>query len=247
MAVSISGDGNIGGITSFNGGGLAFRNILYNGWVNTNNEINQRSKTISQVSNGDYWADRWQRVSSTTMTQKIEESNYVPGRTYTLSGTNVTTVQITSPASGTWNWGTVPSNASLVQLELGDSASSFEYRPYGLELSLCQRYYETGTVLGLSGILHNNGDTRGSIISFKNTKRIAPSMVGGPIQIFTVGPTGSNVNLTCSIITYATSPLGFVPSILDNVTNLFNATGGSGSCIAWSLRNSINWAADSEL
>ncbi len=105
MAVKVSGDGGIEGITSFNGGGLTFRNILYNGWVNTSSEINQRGKTISQVSNGNYFADRWERVSSTTMTQKVEEDNYIPNRTYTLSGNNVTTVQVTSPLSGTWDWG----------------------------------------------------------------------------------------------------------------------------------------------
>jgi hypothetical protein len=32
-----------------------------------------------------------------------------------------------------------------VQLEVGSSASSFEYRPYGTELQLCQRYYESGS------------------------------------------------------------------------------------------------------
>ena len=29
-----------------------------------------------------------------------------------------------------------------VQLEVGESATEFEYRPYGMELSLCQRYYQ---------------------------------------------------------------------------------------------------------
>jgi hypothetical protein len=31
-----------------------------------------------------------------------------------------------------------------VQLEKGFTATSFDYRPYGTELALCQRYYETG-------------------------------------------------------------------------------------------------------
>jgi hypothetical protein len=30
-----------------------------------------------------------------------------------------------------------------VQMEVGSSATSFEYRPYGTELQLCQRYYQT--------------------------------------------------------------------------------------------------------
>lgn len=37
--------------------------------------------------------------------------------------------------SGTWTIGNV-------QLELGSTATSFDYRPYGTELALCQRYYE---------------------------------------------------------------------------------------------------------
>jgi len=173
MAVKVSGDGVIEGITSFNGGGLSFRNILYNGWVNTSNEINQRGKTIAQVSDGDYWADRWQRVSSTTMSQIVEEGNYIPNRTYTLSGNNVTTAQVTSPSSGPWNWGTVPANASLVQLELGNTASSFEYRPKGLELSLCQRYYQNLNVRMLLDQVNYLFSSRNSYV---NPMRTAPSV-----------------------------------------------------------------------
>jgi len=33
-------------------------------------------------------------------------------------------------------------NITGVQLEVGSSATSFEYRPYGTELQLCQRYYQ---------------------------------------------------------------------------------------------------------
>lgn len=41
-----------------------------------------------------------------------------------------------------------------VQLEAGEVATPFEHRPYGLELSLCQRYYEAVTTGGfwLSGV-----------------------------------------------------------------------------------------------
>ena len=49
-------------------------------------------------------------------------------------------------ASGTTNL--VSTNGATlyltgVQLEVGSTATSFDYRPYGTELSLCQRYYET--------------------------------------------------------------------------------------------------------
>jgi len=40
---------------------------------------------------------------------------------------------------------------SLVQLETGSYKSTFEHRPYGMELSLCQRYYEVLPDLSGSG------------------------------------------------------------------------------------------------
>ena len=32
----------------------------------------------------------------------------------------------------------------LIQIEAGDEATDFEYRPIGEDLALCQRYYQTG-------------------------------------------------------------------------------------------------------
>ena len=46
--------------------------------------------------------------------------------------------------SGSANWiGTISNNFYItgVQLEKGSTATSFDYRPYGTELALCQRYY----------------------------------------------------------------------------------------------------------
>ena len=53
-------------------------------------------------------------------------SNYLqPSGTVNVVGTNGATFYITG-----------------VQLEKGSTATSFDYRPYGTELALCQRYYE---------------------------------------------------------------------------------------------------------
>jgi hypothetical protein len=38
-----------------------------------------------------------------------------------------------------------------VQLEVGSSATGFEYRQYGTELILCQRYYQLANICGLTG------------------------------------------------------------------------------------------------
>jgi hypothetical protein len=60
-----------------------------------------------------------------------------------------------------------------VQLEKGSTATSFDYRPYGTELVLCQRYYEVGGV-------YNNGYANGSngigtTVPLKVTKRATPT------------------------------------------------------------------------
>jgi hypothetical protein len=65
-----------------------------------------------------------------------------------------------------------------VQLEKGSTATSFDYRPYGTELQLCQRYFERiDSALGGIVSVGQAYDT-GAIfvpISFKATKRAAPT------------------------------------------------------------------------
>jgi hypothetical protein len=46
-----------------------------------------------------------------------------------------------------------------VQLEKGSTATSFDYRPYGTELALCQRYYEVATSIDLSGYVQAGKQT----------------------------------------------------------------------------------------
>ncbi len=116
-----------------------FKNVLINGDF----RINQRGAASPTAIVGAYNYDRMY-YDGTNLIQRVESGNYKVSTTYTLSGTNVTTTQITSPSSGTWTI-TFPSNADKVQLEEGSVATPFEQRPIGLELSLCQRYYWRGT------------------------------------------------------------------------------------------------------
>ena len=122
---------------AFNDGALSNRNILING----NLKVNQRGLSIASVGTGSYGEDRWKKTAG-GMTQIIEEANYLPSTEYTLSGTGVTTQQITSPSSGNWTLPDLAVTARLIQLELGDTATPFEHRSYGQELALCQRYYQ---------------------------------------------------------------------------------------------------------
>jgi len=67
-----------------------------------------------------------------------------------LSGTAGawTTSVVTAPTGATSVVGTNGATFYItgVQLEVGSTATSFDYRPYGTELALCQRYFEAGSL-----------------------------------------------------------------------------------------------------
>lgn len=65
-------------------------------------------------------ANTWSAISSVIISGATGEGSII--------GTNAATWYVTG-----------------VQLEVGSSATSFEWRPYGMELSLCQRYYQKYT------------------------------------------------------------------------------------------------------
>jgi len=51
-----------------------------------------------------------------------------------------------------------------VQLEKGSTATSFDYRPYGTELALCQRYYEKSFDIG-TAVAQNSGTYNGTAVA----------------------------------------------------------------------------------
>jgi hypothetical protein len=70
-----------------------------------------------------------------------------------------------------------------VQVEIGSISTPFEFRPNGMELALCQRYYEvmpqagTGSIQTSIGTGQNTSTTAGSVpITFKVTKRATPAL-----------------------------------------------------------------------
>ena len=177
---------------SDNSGQLAgFRNILINGDM----RINQRGVTIAAAANGAYGPDRWKKVDASYMTQIVEAGNFIPSATYTLSGTGVTTQQLTSPASGNWTLPNIPIAATNVQLEEGSIATPFEQRPIGLELALCQRYCELGRASGRLSV--NTLSTLGYPIGFKVPMRASPTVAfGTPLVNFGLsnGPFADNTD-----------------------------------------------------
>ena len=64
-------------------------------------------------------------------------------------------------------------NITGVQLEKGSTATSFDYRPYGTELALCQRYFQL-----LDGLVGGSfaGTTIGASVQFKTEMRATPTV-----------------------------------------------------------------------
>lgn len=61
-----------------------------------------------------------------------------------------------------------------VQIEEGSAATPFEIRPIGAEISLCERYYETGT---MTYSTYNSGGTNSyTSRPFRTTKRASPTV-----------------------------------------------------------------------
>lgn len=113
-----------------------------------------------------------------------------------------------------------------VQLEVGSVATSFERRPYGLELALCQRYYETCAYDIMTYGYVSNGNTFYKYTPFNVTKRTAPTM-----SFTNVGVNGFSNS--------AATNLSQVNGI--SWLNVANYTG------AGSLYSIVSWAASAEL
>jgi len=80
-----------------------------------------------------------------------------------------------------------------VQLEVGSSATGFEYRMYGTELANCQRYYEKGS----AGAGSRSGDNICyTYINYKQEKRAVPTFAGVSQTL--------NANYTDSVQCYQT-------------------------------------------
>ena len=131
-------------------------------------------------------ADTFGTLASPTRTQ-IATGTFTVNSTLSRYSTNIsipaaatTGIEIEfsvgSQTSGTWTIG-------RAQLEAGNSAMSFDYRPVGQELALCQRYYYKYT--GSLGIIGYTGDPWNGVVQLKVPMRITPTLDAG--ATFSVG------------------------------------------------------------
>jgi hypothetical protein len=126
-----------------------------------------------------------------------------------------------------------------VQLEAGSTASPFEYRSYGTELALCQRYYQIVVPnSGVTGSGFVNGTTQlWTSTPYKTTMRASSTVtITGTISAVNVTWSGSSIALTGYIVstqtTDATSLYGTVASGLTAGQGGFLSMGASNQVVA---------------
>ena len=120
-------------------------------------------------------------------------------------------------------------NITGVQLELGTAATDFEYRSYGEELALCQRYYERfvadASVEMLIGIGFNySATTVFTNYPFKQVKRVIPTFTSSGASHFE--------RLTPSVGWEAASTISAVANLVSarlNIANFASQTAGDAT------------------
>ena len=108
-------------------------------------------------------------TGSTTANAWAAGSYYAPTGAVSVVGTSGATFYITG-----------------VQLEKGSTATSFDYRPYGTELQLCQRYYfrNTGSLYAMHGVGTVFSITQADVYTkFPVSMRIIPTVSLSSTQI----------------------------------------------------------------
>jgi hypothetical protein len=150
------------------------------------------------------------------------------------------TVSVVGTSGATWY-------ITGVQLEVGTTATNFEYRPYGTELQLCQRYYEKsyeiGVVPGTPGSAGNWAGVGGqnyprTVTEFKVDKRTPPTVV---FYADSDGTTG-NVN-----IWNAGTVLKVAAANIFVTSKLIGPEGDTASVLSTRAAMYYHWTASSEL
>lgn len=88
-----------------------------------------------------------------------------------------------------------------VQLEVGTSATDFEYRPYGTELALCQRYYQILYSTTDSLMLAARGDGGSGTgclfsVALTNSLRASPTVTTGTLSFFDTDSNSTSTSAT---------------------------------------------------
>ncbi len=138
------------------------------------------------------------------------------------------------------------------QLEKGSTATSFDYRPYGTELALCQRYYERFT--GISSGPYRTGYGYNTSIYMSLPFQVTKRTTGGSFSSSASGTTllsaygnGSSSGFLGGLMT---GSINFNTPELTTMTMYQNLTASTyspyGTAILWTLNNNqwVDYSAE---
>jgi hypothetical protein len=136
-----------------------------------------------------------------------------------------------------------------VQLEKGSTATSFDYRPYGTELALCQRYYWQLTYpqnsYVASGKAFGTTAAMGFVVAIPVTMRSAPTANSSGLASLRVLDALNSTNSTVSSITMSNPSVQTVPFYIALASAVLSA--GQATTIDTANGTAFTLTATSEL
>lgn len=146
------------------------------------------------------------QIATGTFTVNSTVTNYSVNISVPAAATTGIEILLTVGAqtSGTWTIGNM-------QFEKGSTATSFDYRPYGMELQLCQRYFELTSPIGT---LTSSGTGYGNVV-FLTSKRTTPTLTVRSGGIRWIRPAVFDVTSTSAIAvnTYSQNAYYFTQAV----------------------------------
>jgi hypothetical protein len=222
--------GNFGGAISSDGAERAY-SFLYA--ISQANTWEYKTVTIA----GDTTAGGWNKDTSSGMRVNFNigsGASYIrnPG-SWGVAGDRGATGQVSLLATSAATW-----QITGVQLEAGSAATSFEHRPIGTELALCQRYYEEIWCLWATAWaagMNNFGSG-----SYKVNKRAAPTLTvyADSIPYAKTGTVGAVYNQTNAAVITGATPTG------DSSNTNFCIDYNTGSVNARNMRATVTANAE---
>ena len=172
-------------------------------------------------------------TSGNTMNQwyTYDSSNQMPDNTSTWYTTNGATWEITG-----------------MQLEVGDTATSFEHRSFGEELRRCQRYFfnitgDNGSRTGIPGYANATNELR-CMVQFPVPMRALPT-VSGSSTAMVFDSQDDSASFNCSSLVAGGAPTTSNPTQMCIEVSTSGMTNGQGGQLEFRAANGfINFSAE---
>lgn len=151
--------------------------------INSANTWEQKTITIAGDTSGTWLTDNGVGISVRWNLGTSSGSRLISAGSWQVSNADGATG---STGANTWaNTSGATFYITGVQLEKGTQATSFDFRSYGTELALCQRYYyRLSGDFGLCAVGSNGLNAAGGFVPFPVTMRSAPTFSNSGLTLY---------------------------------------------------------------